>query len=294
MIEQNYNLIKDYRDDIDLVNKYHEFISNIFPSISFREWYEKGFWTKNYIPYSLIKNNVIISNVSVSIMDVFVDGQEKIAAQIGAVGTLLEYRNQGLSRYLMKYVIEKLKDDVHFFFLFANDTVMDFYPKFGFRNIKENIFISQTSIPKKKYSAKKITLTKKTDYSLLQELIKKRKAVTKYFGAAQYESITMWHILNIYFNDLYYLEDEDAIFIKTEKDGILNIWEVIYHKEFDMNEALSKIIYSDKIQRINFYFPPDQLKYKFDNVIEEQSGLFVKGKTLKDNLRIKFPETAHT
>jgi GNAT superfamily N-acetyltransferase len=294
MIEQNYSLIKDYRDDKNLVNKYHEFISQIFPSISFRDWYEKGFWTKNYIPYSLIKNDVIISNVSVSIMDVFVDGEEQIAAQIGAVGTLPENRRQGLSRYLMNYVIEKLKDDVHFFFLFANDTVMDFYPKFGFRNVKEKNFILENIIPKTNYSARKLNLRNTADYSLMQNLIKKRKPITKNFGAQKYDFITMWHILNIYSNDLFYLDEEEVIFIETEKEGILNIWEVIFTEEFDFQKALCKIITSESIKKIICHFPQDQLKYEYNQIISEQSGLFVKGETFKNHSTMKFPETAHT
>ena len=294
MIDQSYKLIENYINDVNLIKEYHNFISKIFPSISFKEWYKKGFWTKKYVPFSLIKNDEIISNVSVAYMNVFVNGQKRIAAQIGAVGTLPENRHQGLSRYLMNYVIEKLKNEVQFFFLFANETVMNFYPKFGFRNINENIFTSEIKIPKTHFSAKKLNLSNKTDYSLLQDLIKKRKVITKYFGAEKYDYITMWHILNTYYNDLYYLEEEGIIFIKTEKDGDLNIWEVIYDKKFNMQQALNKIISSDKIQRINYYFPPDQLEYKYDQVIVEQSGLFVRGETFKDNVLIKFPETAHT
>jgi len=294
MMNQSYKIIENYRNDVNLINKYHKFISKIFPSISFEEWYEKGFWTNKYVPFSLIKNDEIISNVSVAIMNVFVNGQKRVAAQIGAVGTLPEIRHRGLSRYLMNYVIEKLKNEVDFFFLFANETVMDFYPKFGFRSINENIFTTEINISKTHFSAKKLNLSNKTDYSLIQDLIENRKIITKYFGAEKYDYITMWHILNTYYNDLYYLEEEGIIFIKTEREGNLNIWEVIYDKEFNMQEALSKIINSDKIRRINYYFPPDQLEYEYDQVIVEQSGLFVRGETFKDNALIKFPETAHT
>ena len=61
-----------------------------------------------------------------------------------------------------------------------------------------------------------------------------------------------------------------------------------------LSSYYNKIISSDKIQRINYYFPPDQLEYKYDQVIVEQTGLFVRGETFKDNVLIKFPETAHT
>ncbi len=289
-----YNLVENYRNDVAMINQYHNFISKIFPLISFKEWYEKGFWTSKYIPYSLIKNDEIISNVCVAIMDVIVDGRKKVAAQIGAVGTLPEYRHKGLSRYLMNYVLEKHSPDVQFFFLFANETVMEFYPRFGFNNIIENIFVAENKIPMSNYCARKLNPADKEDYVLLQALLKKRRPITECFGAENYDHITMWHILNVYRNDMYYLEDEEVIFIKTEAEGSLNIWEVIFGDEFNISEALRKIIGSSIIRRINYHFPPDQLKYEFNRVINKQSGLFIKGQTFEKSSMVKYPETAQT
>ena len=191
MSELSYKLVKDYRNNINLVNKYHVFISKIFPSISFKEWQNKGFWTNKYIPFSIVKNDEIVSNVSVAIMDVFLNGKKLVAAQIGAVGTLPEYRNKGLSRDLMNYVIEKFKDDVQLFFLFANETVMEYYPKFGFKNFHENIFTSETNINGSHCSAKKLNLNDKKDYILLIELLKRRKVITKILVDEKYDFITM-------------------------------------------------------------------------------------------------------
>ena len=117
-------IIDNYRNNDELRNKYYRFISEVFPGLSFEDWYAKGFWTDNYIPFSIIKSGKIISNVSASIMDTILGGKQYRAVQLGAVGTLPEYRNQGLSRNLIDHVISKYKNSVDFFFLFANETVM--------------------------------------------------------------------------------------------------------------------------------------------------------------------------
>ena len=45
-------IFEDYGENVNLVNEYNNFISQVFPKVSFKEWHTKGFWSKNYIPYS--------------------------------------------------------------------------------------------------------------------------------------------------------------------------------------------------------------------------------------------------
>ena len=65
-------------------------------------------------------------------MNLIVNDKTVNGIQIGAVGTLPEYRNKGLSKYLMDLVLDKYQDSTDISFLFANETVTEFYPKFGF------------------------------------------------------------------------------------------------------------------------------------------------------------------
>ncbi len=39
----NNKIIENYRDNEILRNEFHNSISEVFPSISFKEWYSKGF-----------------------------------------------------------------------------------------------------------------------------------------------------------------------------------------------------------------------------------------------------------
>lgn len=160
-------IIENYRDNEIMRNKFHNFIAEVFPSADFKEWYSRGFWSDNFIPYSIVDSGKIISNVSVSKMDIILKGKRIKAVQIGAVGTLPEYCNKGFSRQLMTYIIDKYKNQVDLFFLFANETVMEFYPKFGFKNVKENLFEVKLQDHASKYSAKKLDINDKEDFSIL-------------------------------------------------------------------------------------------------------------------------------
>jgi len=287
-------IVKNYRDNELLRNEYYNFISKIFPSADFKDWYSKGFWTDKFNPISIIKDGKIISNVSATLMNIIVEERNVRGIQIGAVGTLPEFRNQGLSRLLMEYVIKKYKDDTDIFLLFANETVLDFYPKFGFKRFEEKVFISEINIPETKPAARKLNIQNEIDFLLLQDLIKNRIEITKIFGAKDYESITMWHVLNIYRDNLYHLEDEDAIFIMKEEKRQLDIYEIICRKYFDIDSTLPKVIGSKNTTSIIFHFPPDQLNYKYDKTINEDNGLFILSDFKFGNDLFKFPETAVT
>lgn len=48
-----------------------------------------------------------------------------------------DYRGRGLSRWLIDRVLEDFEQQVDFIFLYANDSVLDFYPKLGFKRAPE-------------------------------------------------------------------------------------------------------------------------------------------------------------
>ena len=101
-------------------------------------------------------------------------------------------------------------------------------------------------------------------------MLNNRQALTRIFGAENYDFITMWHILNVYTNDIYYLEQDDIIIIKQEANDTMHILDVFYRKSFDLVSAIPKIIESDSLKSIYFYFPPDQLNYRYNNTKKVQ------------------------
>ncbi len=292
---RNYDICVGIRDDTLLRSEYFNFIYKVFPGLDFESWYDRGYWTDSYQPHSIVKNGRIISNVSAAEMKVWVDEKLVDAVQIGAVGTLPEYRKQGLSKYLMEYVLKKYESKTDLFFLFANETVLDFYPKFGFVNCDESIFISKQEIPKSNNSVRKLDVTNQDDLDRIYYFLRNRLPLTKKFGADDYANIAMWHVLNIYAQDLYYLEGHNVIVIARKKAEQLHIFDVIYSRPFVLSEALSAINAVDKINSVYFYFPPDQTEYKYDKIKPyDESPLFIRGAFDLKVKDFKFPVTAQT
>ncbi|AGE76704.1 hypothetical protein DF16_orf05130 [Bacillus thuringiensis serovar kurstaki str. YBT-1520] len=45
----------------------------------------------------------------------------------------------------MNHIIKKYEKNYNFIYLFANDTVLEFYPKFGFEKVQESSFSLKVS-----------------------------------------------------------------------------------------------------------------------------------------------------
>ncbi|WP_019850852.1 GNAT family N-acetyltransferase [Desulfitobacterium sp. PCE1] len=102
-------LTSNIKDNDTLRHSYNSLAEKTF-GLSFEEFYQNGYWTDKYIPYSLVDNGKVIANASVSIIKFLHYGQEKLCLQIGTVMTDIDYRNQGLSRYLIETILKEWKD----------------------------------------------------------------------------------------------------------------------------------------------------------------------------------------
>ena len=130
-----YEIVKNYRDNKALRDSFNELAEKTF-GLNFEGWYQNGFWGDNYNPYSIVIDGKVVANVSVNRTDMWADGQQKRLYQLGTVMTEEGHRNRGLIRAIMAEV-EKDTANADGVYLFGNDSVAEFYPKFGFRTGKE-------------------------------------------------------------------------------------------------------------------------------------------------------------
>ena len=136
----NYKLDKQIVHNDVLRNSFIDLAIKTF-DLSFKEWYRKGYWTDAYIPYALVSNNKVIANASANIIDLIWQGEPRRYIQIGTVMTDIDHRDKGLAGQLVREILKDWQDKADAFFLFANPTTVDFYPKFGFERTAEHQYI---------------------------------------------------------------------------------------------------------------------------------------------------------
>lgn len=284
---------KDYKH-IDVLRKsFNELATNNL-GLRFEELYDYGYWNHRYIPYSYVDGDKVVANVSVNLMNLIINGEHKKAIQLGTVTTHPDYRRRGLATNLINRIIAEYENDYDFIYAYANETVFDFYSKFGFEQVAENqFFMDYSPYNLKKSGVRKLDGSNKADLDFIYNYARQRIPVSNKIGTIKSEHLLMFYCIYVFNNDLYYIEDEDAIVIYKTEGETLNIFDVVSKKEVNMERILSKIahIYTNKII---FYFTPQYSNLKLKKEIYTGDDiLFVKacGKT-KYPMKVKHPFTS--
>lgn len=141
---------------------------------SFERWYQNGFWPDSCVPYSLFDLQKMVSHVTATIFTFALEGKTLKALQLGTVMTDPDYRGRGLSCWLIDRVLEDFEQQVDFVFLYANDSVLDFYPKFGFKRAPEFFAVAEQTdkdrITANKANIHKLNVTQQQDQQILMRI----------------------------------------------------------------------------------------------------------------------------
>ncbi|MEK4027170.1 MULTISPECIES: GNAT family N-acetyltransferase [Bacillaceae] len=267
---------KDYKENEGWRNSFFKLAHSVF-GLELKSWYEKGYWGHRYIPFSYALGNQIIANVSVNVLDTIIEGKKKSAIQIGTVMTHPDHRNNGLSAKLMNRVLQEYEEQCDFIYLFANKTVLDYYPKFGFIRTTDYQF-SMEWFPtgQNPVSMKQLDGTNSEDLNFIYQFAAERVPVSQVFGTVQAEDLFMFHCMNIFPEHIYYLPEKDMIAIFEKQGQQLKIYDLISKKAFNIEEIISKLA-GENTTEISFYFTPDL----------EDSKLRKQAYTTKDQLFVR-------
>ncbi|HDU6927260.1 TPA: GNAT family N-acetyltransferase, partial [Listeria monocytogenes] len=262
--------------------------------INFEEWYRDGFWNDKYICYSYIDDNKVIANVSINKMNLIYQGEDYRALQIGTVMTHPDYRGQGLAKKLLEHVIAKYEDQYDFLYLFANDTVLDFYPKFGFERVEESSFtVDACSLKRESSNLKKLNPGNKTDFQLISRIVSEKTPLSNILDVRESEDLLMFYVLIALKNELYYIEELDVIVLMEQEDADLYVLDILSTKKLDVVEVL-RYLPIKKIETIHLLFTPEKSKYiDAAHIIETEDMLFVRPNILTNENYFLFPATSH-
>ncbi|MBZ9687465.1 GNAT family N-acetyltransferase [Clostridium estertheticum] len=289
----NYIMISNYMNEDKYRISFNKLAMNTF-KIDFESWYQKNLYYNRYLCFSYIYEDEVVANVSINKMNLLIEGQKKKALQLGTVMTHLNHRNKGLSASLIKYIIDKYESEYDIIYLFANDSVLNFYPKFGFKKVIECAYELDTNqVNRKESLIKRLRGDDKNDYKTILRIAKDRQPVCQKFGVIN--DIWPLHIYCMYEykDDIYYLEDEDAIVITRREDGCLHLYDVLSLKPIDLDSIVEKIVIPND-KKIEFHFVPEINKYAVLKTFKEREDeTFVITKNTSFNEAL-FPMTSHT
>ncbi|PFV82908.1 GNAT family N-acetyltransferase [Bacillus sp. AFS059628] len=292
---EKYELVSDYRNNESLKESFNALAMKTF-ELDFRGWYNRGYWNDKYIPYSFVDEGKVISNASVNKMSIIIDGKMYKGIQIGTVMTDENYRNKGLAKQLMQHIMKEYENTYDFMYLFANDTVLDFYPKFGFTRLHESEFsldLAKSSI-QRSIDAKVKQLTIENDLALIEKFAKNRHVNSMILDVENNESLLMFYFTLVFYEAIFYVEDLETIVLMEEEEDTLHIFDIILLNEPDVEAVLASIV-KETTKKVIFNFTPGFSIEGMTATImpNDDDALFVltKESLLKGNFM--FPLTSH-
>ncbi len=269
------------------------YIPRVFPRLDFRPWYLRGGWTSTYEAFASVQADEIVANVSVMRMRLLVGGREVRGAQLGAVGCVPEMRGRGLMRPLLERVFTQLHSEADLLLLYANDGVLDFYPRFGFRRVRESVFELGLALDPSPAPAPRLDLDDPSQRAAWLSACARSLPPTERFGVRDYGSVALWHVCNLYPHDVYVLSEGDAFAVALQRGDVLHLLDLAAPRRFDLLPVLPRLI-REPIARIRFGFCPE-LWCPMARVVEPiDDALFIRGALALPAEPFRFPMLAQT
>ena len=237
-----YGFARNFKHDKKIRASFNRLTESVF-GFSLENWYHDGFWGDYYIPYSLLHNNKVVSNISINKIEFDIERKTRTGIQIGTVMTDEKYRNRGLSKYLMEKVLHEWKDQTDFVYLFANDSVLDFYPKFNFKVVKEYQHSKTIDTHSSSSSWKKLNMEDPTDVAFFIERIKESIPIAK-ISMRNNASLIMFYCNSNKKNSIFYIKELDAIVIADFEGDTVYLDDIFSISPIEINNVIHSI--SDK------------------------------------------------
>lgn len=290
-MDGKYRFVKGYKDEEALRHSFNRLAESTF-GIEFENWYSWGYWTDRYIPYSIACGDRIVANVSVNRMQFDSCGTRKNYIQLGTVMTDAAHRNQGLIRYLMERISEEYEETVDGMYLFANNSVLDFYPKFGFRESREY----QHSRPVRgqgERTAVSVPMESGGDRAEFLQAVEESTCQSA-FGMRGNSQLIMFYAAMSMRDCVYYVESERAYVIAETEGEKLILHDLFAPEKVSLDQVIQA--FGKEVKEVCLGFTPaEQEGYRMTELKEEDTTLFVKGNDLEDFWKEnkRFPSLSH-
>jgi len=209
----------------------------------------------DYVPHVLRQGNRVVSNISVN--EIYFDTEKgrKLYIQLGTVMTALDHRNKGLSRIIMERVLNEWKDQCDGIYLFANDSVLSFYPKFGFvkREEWECRYLQGESEQCLKLSL--IDMEDMKNLARVREAARQGNPYSK-LTMVENETVNRFYYEGCMRNEIYYIEEYQVFVIAALEDDVVCCYEILGKNQVSVKRILDVVAAHWNVKEVVLGFTP--------------------------------------
>lgn len=294
-------LKKIYKNDSEALASFNELTRNTF-AFDFVNWHAEGHFSDMYVPHVIMDKGKVVSNVSVNRMQFDIGGVIRNYIQIGTVMTDKEYRGQGLNKKIMESILQEYIDKVDGIYLFGNDSVLNYYPKFGFVPCEEYeyYFTYESKSDVIPYSMEKVDMTDDTQakqvYAVMENYFAEPDVPNENDAMYMSENLGLYHFWmdSEYRDNIYYLPECGAYVVGAVENDKLYLYQIIGKSKVELEKAAKA--FSDGFSEVVLgYTPVHKEGLSVRKHKEEDCTLFIIGQDLRcmSEKQMMFPVLSH-
>jgi predicted acetyltransferase len=232
----------------------------------------------------MVEDGKVVANVSVNRCDMVFDGKVARLIQLGTVMTDPDYRGKGYAGALMRRILDDYKDKVDGIYLYANDSVREFYPKYGFKERTEYQFsreLSDKTEASKKPMGKAVafSMNGKQDWDKMEEILR-NKAQNSRVYMVNNTGLYLFYLSQFMQENVFYLPDSDTYVIAEKEEDTLILHAVIGDGGID--EVIAALR-GDAKRVVLMFTPKNPAGFTKQELHEQDTTFFVQGKFFEEN-----------
>jgi len=243
--------------DTDWHPAFLRYVRRIFPALDFGTWYHRRGWTPAYALHAVADGGELLAAVGVMRATAVVAGQEHRGAQLGAVGVVPEARGRGLMRVLLGSVLARLEREVELLHLYANETVLDFYPRLGFRRVEETDFEFAVTLAPGPTPAPWLDLDDANGRAAWLKACAGALPPTERFGMRGYGPAALWHASVLHPRAVRVLAEGEVYAVAVQRGDTLHLLDLAAPRRFNLLPVLPALLEAP-IARVRFGFCPER------------------------------------
>ncbi len=269
---------QDYQRGLDAL------LTSVFFSFDF--WFALHLWDEQYESYAIVEDGRFVSNICVYKSQILLHGRERLALSVGAVCTLPDYRGRGYARMLMEHIIARYPGVP--MYLSANQSVVDFYPRFGFSRVEEERL--PVAVLNMDHAASAVRMTPQD----VRQYLADRGNLSGVLDMRNSLPLSMFHLHSgAYDGMLYALPELDALLIAEQKGETLHIAGLFAPQPLTWARLAEHLPFSG-VRRVTFGFMPDTLDIPYTMEPDPNPTIWFTRGVSADLNGLKFPELAAT
>ncbi len=287
-----YTLLIGYQKDDDYRSAFNQLAVKTF-DLSFESWYQSGYWRDKYIPYTLFDGENAVANSSINIMDFNTLGEKKRYIQIGTVMTDIDYRNRGLNKFILEKIREEWNKKCHFIYLFANNTVLNFYPKFGFSRAKEYQYFKKIDSRVIKTDLEQLNMDMQINRDKLYDYAKHSVAFSS-LSMNENADLVLFYCITAMKDCVFYSNSLDVVAVAKIDNHELKLLDVFSKNEVKLDEVIKSFFHYQIDKVILGFTPKDTSTYESEEISNDDALFIQEGKTqLFEENKVMFPLLSH-